>query len=381
MIRIAFRILLHDRAKYIALVLGIMFATLLISQQAAIFHSVLHSTSLEIRSASQADIWVMKPSVETLDQSDPMTELSVNRVRSVEGVAWAVPYYQSIASLRTRDGRVKAVQIIGVDSLSGVAGPQTMLLGDVSAMSQPDGVIMDAAGFADVFPDTPQRLGDVVEIGQRRAQVVGICHVGSSWSGLPRVYTTRERALAMARETLNPVSFVLARAVDGQSPAVVAQNITRATGLAARSRDQFIDQTRDWILKYSGLAENFGVTILMGVVVGVAIVGQTFYMFSLENLRQFAALKAIGVSNARILAMVASQASFVAVLGYCLGIGVASLFFAHFSPQIDGGMRGMFIHPTIFTGTGVFVFIVTLLSCLVSVRKVLFVDPAEVFRS
>jgi putative ABC transport system permease protein len=135
------------------------------------------------------------------------------------------------------------------------------------------------------------------------------------------------------------------------------------------------------VLNYSGVAENFGITILMGVVIGVAIVGQTFYMFSVENLRQFAALKAIGVSNGRILGMISSQALFVSVVGYCLGIGVASLFFAIFSPQLTGGLRGMFMDPVIFIGTGVFIVFVTLLSCVISVRRVLTVDPAVVFRS
>jgi putative ABC transport system permease protein len=118
----------------------------------------------------------------------------------------------------------------------------------------------------------------------------------------------------------------------------------------------------------------------MGVVIGVAIVGQTFYMFSLENLKQFATLKAIGLGNDVILRMIITQAVFVAVVGYCLGIGVANLFFAISSPQLSGGLRGMFMPPYILIGSGIFIVIVTVLACLVSVRKVLVIDPAIVFR-
>jgi putative ABC transport system permease protein len=371
---------LHDKAKYLALILGISFATLLISQQSAIFHSLIYASTREIIEANQADVWVMKSSVETLDQGYPISELSVNRVRSVPGVQWAVPYYQSTAQLRTEDGRIKLVQLVGIDDLSMVGAPQQMLLGSLDDLLQQDAIIMDVAGYANVFPGVEPRTGGIVEIGQRRAVIVGVCYIGTSWSGLPRVYTRRSLGVAMARETLNPVTYVLARSVDDQSPTDVARRITQTTGLKARTRAEFMDETRTWILKYSGIAENFGITILMGVVIGVAIVGQTFYMFSVENLKQFATLKAIGVANAVILKMIITQALFVSALGYCVGIGTANLFFAMSSTQLTGGLRGMFMHPYIFFGSGIFIVLVTLLACVLSVRKILTVDPAIVFR-
>ena len=256
-----------------------------------------------------------------------------------------------------------------------------MLIGSLDDLRRPDAVILDAAGFVNIFPGTPFRTGDVVEIGQRRAVIVGISHTGPSWTGLPRVHTRRSLAVDFARETLNPVTYVLARASAGTTPEEVAKTIAASTGMQAQSRSGFKAKSQEWVLNYSGVAENFGITILMGVVIGVAIVGQTFYMFSVENLRQFAALKAIGVGNMRILGMISAQALFVAVVGYCLGIGVASAFFAAFSPQLSGGLRGMFMDPVIFIGTGVFIVLVTLVSCVVSVRRVLTVDPAVVFRS
>ncbi len=135
---VAFKILLHDKAKYVALVLGVSFATLLISQQSAIFHSLMHASTRDILEANQADIWVMKPSVETLDQGYPIAELSVNRVRSVPGVQWAVPYYQSTAQLRTEDGRMKdeTCAIGGIDDLSMVGAPQEMLIGSLEDFNQ-----------------------------------------------------------------------------------------------------------------------------------------------------------------------------------------------------------------------------------------------------
>jgi putative ABC transport system permease protein len=340
----------------------------------------MHASTRDILEANQADIWVMKSSVETLDQGYPIAELSVNRVRSIPGVQWAVPYYQSTAQLRTEDGRMKLVQLVGIDDLSMVGAPQEMLIGTLDDFHQPDAIVIDIAGYTNIFPGVEPRVGAIVEIGQRRAVIVGICYIGASWSGMPRVYTRRSLGVSMARETLNPVTYVLARAASEYSPEEVSKEITKATGLKARTRSEFMDDTRAWILKYSGIAENFGITILMGVVIGVAIVGQTFYMFSVENLKQFATLKAIGINNWVILRMIMTQALFVSTIGYCLGIGAANLFFAMTSTQLSGGLRGMFMHPFIFFGSGAFIVVVTLLACVVSVRKVLTVDPAIVFR-
>ena len=154
MIRVAFKILLADRAKYLALVLGIAFSTLLISQQSAIFQSVMISSTQPIREANAADIWVAKPNVEILDFSDPMPELYVNRVRSVPGVAWAVPYYQANAMMRTGQGLLKPVFLVGVDDSSMVGAPiHHMVLGSVEGLNRPNAVIMDLPAIFAIFQD------------------------------------------------------------------------------------------------------------------------------------------------------------------------------------------------------------------------------------
>lgn len=381
MTRVAFKILLHDRAKYLALVLGIAFSTLLIAQQTSIFWSVIVSTTQALRQANAADIWVMRPSVEHVDSVDPLPEIAVNRVRSVAGVAWAVPYYQNTSQARTAAGLLKAVTLIGVDDASWVAAPVGQLvMGDLGSLVRPDAVILDTMAFSQLFPDQPHRLGDVVEIGQARAQVVGICRVPPSWAGIGFVYTRRSNAARMARETLSPVSFVLARAREGLSPEEVARRVSRTTGLAAYSRAEFATKTVVWFLVNSGVAENFGVTIAMGLIIGVVIVGQTFYMFSADNLKQFAALKAIGIGNRAILGMLMTQATSVAAVGFGLGVGAAGAFFGLFARSDSGGLRGMYLPPEVFWATAAFVFIMTNLACIVSARRVLVVDPAIVFR-
>jgi len=381
MIRVALAMLTHDKAKYLALVAGIAFASLLISQQAAIFWSALRSSTYGVQSASAADIWVMKSNVEILDLADPMREAVVNQVRSVPGVQWAVPYYQALGMVRTRQGSFRPVLVIGVDDATLIGAPAArMVAGDVRCLERPDAVIFDVSGYQQNFPDLPVELGVEIEIGQTRAVVGGFCKAPPAWGGQTVVYTTRSLAVRMSRETENTVSFVLAKSEPGRQPRQVAAEIERQTGLKARASVDFAAEIIGWMLRFSGVAEFFGVTILMGVVIGVAIVGQTFYLFSVENVKQFATLKAIGVDNRRVLGMIFLQASTVAVLGFALGVGAASLFFAWFGPG-TGGLRGMNMPVAIFVGTGVFIYLMVVASCFLSIRRVLTADPAIVFRN
>jgi putative ABC transport system permease protein len=381
MIRVALAMLTHDKAKYIALVAGIAFASLLISQQAAIFWSALRSSTYGVQSASAADIWVMKSNVEILDLADPMKEGVVNQVRSVPGVQWAVPYYQALGMVRTRQGSFRPVLVIGVDDATLIGAPAArMVAGDVRALEQPNAVIFDVSGYQQNFPDLPVEIGQEVEIGHTRAVIAGFCKAPPAWGGQTVVYTTRSLAVQMSRETENTVSFVLAKAEEGADPDEVARRIEKETGLKARSSRGFSAEIIEWMLRFSGVAEFFGVTILMGVVIGVAIVGQTFYLFSVENVKQFATLKAIGVGNRSVLGMIFLQASLVAVIGFSLGVGVASLFFAYFGPG-TGGLRGMNMPVAVFIGTGVFIYLMVVASCFLSIRRVLTADPAIVFRN
>jgi putative ABC transport system permease protein len=283
--------------------------------------------------------------------------------------------------VRTRQGSFRPVLVIGVDDATLIGAPSArMVAGDVHALDKPNAVIFDISGYQQNFPDLAVEIGQEVEIGQTRAVVGGFCKAPPAWGGQTVLYAKRSLAVQMSRETDNTVSFVLAKAMDGHDPQQVAQAIERQTGLKARSSRGFAAEIIIWMLRYSGVAEFFGVTILMGVVIGVAVVGQTFYLFSVENVKQFATLKAIGIGNRSVLGMIFLQASVVAVLGFAFGVGAASVFFAFFGPG-TGGLRGMNMPVAVFVGTGVFIYAMVVASCFLSIRRVLTADPAIVFRN
>jgi putative ABC transport system permease protein len=173
------------------------------------------------------------------------------------------------------------------------------------------------------------------------------------------------------------LSFVLAKASSGWTPQQVCQEIGRATGLAALTQEQFTWKTIVYYMRRTGIPINFGITVLLGFIVGTAIAGQTFYLFTIENIRQFGALKAMGTSNGRIVGMVLLQALQVGLIGYGLGIGGAALFgwFTKYNAKLA------FLMPwQVLVITGGAVLVIILLSSLLSIRKVLVIEPAIVFK-
>ncbi|MBY0588832.1 ABC transporter permease [bacterium] len=382
MMRVAFKMLMQDTAKYLGLILGIVFATVLIAQQAGMAWSVILMSVNATTSKTEVDIWVMKPNVEFVDTPESMAEVCLSRVLSVQGVQWAVPYYTGAGMLRSVDGLFKSVSINGVDdyTLTGAPSKDQMVMGNVQDLAQPDSVLVDYIGYRKLYPKAEPKLGGEFEIGQRRCTIVGIYKSKASFSGLPMIVTRRSVAVALARETLNSMTFILVKAKPGIDHRELADRISSETQLRALSRDNFVEMNINWMIKNSGIIENFGITVAMGLVVGIVIVGQTFYMFSVENRKQFAALKAIGVSNSVILQMLLAQAIFVAVIGYAIGIGICSALFYIMNLSPDSSLVGLFLPDTVALATAVIVIVMVILSSVVSAWKVLTVDPALVFR-
>jgi putative ABC transport system permease protein len=174
------------------------------------------------------------------------------------------------------------------------------------------------------------------------------------------------------------MSFVLAKTEKGQDPRQVGQRIQEQTGLLALTQEQFFWKTIDYFLSSTGIPVNFGITITLGFVIGVAIAGQTFYLFTLENLKQFGALKAMGVSNRRIVGMILIQALVVGVIGYSIGIGLTAAFFQSTSHLTQ--LAGLHLLWQVMAGTGIAVVLIVLLASLLSIRRVLVLEPALVFR-
>ena len=375
---IAIRMLTGDRVKYFGLIFGVAFSALLIAQQATLFVGLMLRASSPVWDVTDADIWVMDPKAQQVDGTLPLPSTDLFRVRGVPGVAWAVPMLREAASVRTNEGRLERVSIIGVDDVSLVGLPQRMLVGRADALAAPDSILVDGIGIDKLYPGETATIGRTLELNDRRAVIAGIIDAKPSFTSGVLFFTRYSNALNFVPGSRNRMTFVLAKAAPGEDAAVVARRITAATGLKARTQREFALDSIAYVAASTGIPINFGITVVLGFVVGAAIVGLTFSLFIRDNIRQFGALKAIGVTNARIRSMVALQAGVVGAVGYGLGIGMATLFIWGFSGT--AAFKGFYTPWQIMVGVAAVIAVMVLGTGWIALRKVLRTEPAEVFR-
>ncbi len=174
--------------------------------------------------------------VEQVNDTEALRDTDLNRVRSVEGVAWAAPFYQGMVRTRMRDGSFKFVQLIGIDATTFAGAPKEITQGRLDDLRVPNTVILDEYGAQKLSRDSakPIGVGEIFEINDHEARVVGICKTRMAFSGDPYVFTTYDQAVQYAPGTRKMLSCVLAGAKPGDDPAAAARRITAATGLKER---------------------------------------------------------------------------------------------------------------------------------------------------
>jgi putative ABC transport system permease protein len=383
---IALKMLMGDRGKYLGIVMGLTFASLIMTQQPAIFVGLMTRSFSFISDVGLPDIWAMDPKVQFVDDVKPLQDTELYRVRGVSGVEWAMPLYKGLLKARLADGAFQTCNVIGLDDATLIGGPPTMLVGRLEDLRRSDGVIVDIDGAREKLAKPPLKpggqpiplqVGDAMELNDKRAIVVGIAKTTRTFQSQPVIYTTYTRAVSYAPRERKLLSFVLVKAKPGEDIRALIRRIRAETGLAAYTQQEFKDVTVDYFLKNTGIPINFGISVLLGFIVGAAIAGQTFYNFTLENLRQFGVLKAMGASDWTLLRMILLQAVLVGSIGYGLGVGLTGLF----GYAIRNSILAFKFPWQLLAFSGAGVTLICVFAALISIRKVVKLEPAIVFKS
>ncbi|MCX7087479.1 MAG: ABC transporter permease, partial [Methylococcales bacterium] len=371
--------------KYFGIVMGLTFASLIMTQQPAIFAGLMSRSYSFISDVGLPDIWVMDAKVQFIDDIKPLQDTELYRVRGISGVQWAMPLYKGLLKARLTDGTFQTCNVIGLDDTTLIGGPPVMLAGRVEDLRRSDSVIIDIDGIKDKLSKPAAgsdskpvllNVGDSLELNDHRAIIVGIAKVTRTFQSQPVVYTTYSRAKSYAPKERKLLSFVLVKAKQGQNLQELTRRIRETSGLAAYTQQEFMELTYQYFMKNTGIPINFGISVLLGFIVGAAIAGQTFYNFTLENLRQFGVLKAMGTSNWTLLRMILLQAILVGTIGYGLGVGLTALF--------GYAMRNTILafkfpwQLLVFSGAGVS--LICVFAALLSILKVIRLEPAIVFK-
>jgi len=373
-LRLAYKLLVNDRAKFAALLVGITFAVFLMVQMTSMFAGVLSRASSTVLNIG-AKVWIMDPAVNTVANSIGMPDYVLDYTRSINGVRFAVPLYSSGALVKLQNGTFQPVSVIGLDDTS-LYGRPLLKQGRIEDIYAENGfIVVEDAEYGKLGRPG---IGAEFELNDHRAVIVGVAGVASSGLfGIPTLYTTISRAQQYIPSTRYTTAYIL---VEPKSPADIPHIKSEIAhlGYVALTREEFIYRISQYYKYRTGLGTNILLMTVISFIVGLSISGQTFYTFIIENLEKFGALKAIGTKGRELVWMILFQATFVALTGLGLGVGlctalifVARLRLPDYAAEVTASNLLMaFIMVLIIAG----------ISSYIGVRRVLKIEPFDIFR-
>jgi len=394
MLRIALKMLTGNRAKYVGLLFGIAFTSFLVTFALSYLAGFMTRGFALISENPQADVWVMDPAVNSTEHTTNISASALDRVRSVDGVRSAVPLALGTTDVHFPNGQFQTFQVIGVDgpTLSGLP----LLRGGVSptVLRTPDAAVVASGGTAgklrtpllraDQWPRRPHldvptrrlRAGDVVLVNDRRVRIAGLARALPRYPPRPLLYTTYANAARILPPERHRMTFVLATTAPGAEPAIVATRIAARTGLRARTTAAFKADTVRWLFINSEDVGDMGSMIAIAMLVGFGVTGVMLYMFTEENMKQYAVLKAMGATPRLLLTMILAQAGLCALSGTGLGLGLCAIVGQIAAAEAGYPFRMMWFTP-LFGGS--MVVLVSLVAAAISARPVFKLQPGIVF--
>jgi putative ABC transport system permease protein len=373
MYQIALKMLFGDRAKFLTLVVGLTFTVLLLSQQGSLFCGLMLRTASSIFETG-ASIWVVDPQASSFNEVVEMKLSEVLRIRSVQGVKQAVPMTYSGSFAQADDGTTTVTQIVGLDDETLVGRPANLIEGSYEALNSPGAIIISKAR-SDRFGSPG--LGDSFEINNHRVHVAGIVDTKKTFSPFPMVYTTVSQASALLPEKNKMLAFTLVEPEAGEDEEVLCQRINAQTGLKALRMWDFVWMTMKFWAANTGIPFNLGINVVMVIIIGTVICAQTLYAFMLENVRHFGTFKAVGIENAKLARLVLLQSLTVGLIGHGIGTGLMALI-GLLNPA--NSPLAFYTPPHVVGITFVLVLGFCLFAALLSIVRVIKIDPAIVFR-
>ena len=372
-LRIGFKLLVNDKTKFSALLMGITFAVFLMMQMTAMFAGILNRAYSTVTNIG-ASMWVMDPGVNTPTSAIPMPNYVLDAVRSMDGVSYAVPLFIGGTLAKLNNGIYQSVTVVGLD--------------DESLFGRP---LLEQGNITDIYADNTffvvhdaefnklknPKIGTSFELNDHRATIVGIAKVASNGlNGVPTLYTTYNRAIEYLPTTRFTISYILVQPKNDAAVAIIKAQVAKL-GYVALTKEEFNKATADYYTYKTGVGVNILMMTVISFIVGLSISGQTFYTFILENLEKFGALKAIGCKNRELVYMILFMATVTALIGYGLGVGLVTLMI--FIARSNPNYAAMTTFGNLLLAFGM-VIVIAGISSYIGIRKVLKIEPFDIFR-
>jgi putative ABC transport system permease protein len=374
MIDLAVKSLLYDKLKFAITVAGVAFAVALVFVQVGLFIGLMDNSTVTIRHID-ADLWITSKNTPNIDFAHTFPETIVNRVRTVPGVADADNLIVWFAQLSLPNGAQEATEIYALEDFAKWNIPWKVEGGNVADLRRGKFIMMDASAKKRVGPFA---VGDYREVNETRVKIIGKTHEARSFTTTPVSFADYELMQGLLPQLLrNRTTYVIVKLTAGADVSAVKAELQRRLPYNdVYTRHEWAQRSRNYWIKNTGLGLNIAVTVFLGCLVGIVIVAQTLYSSTMEHIKEFGTVKAIGGSNRDIYAILGKQATIAAVCGYLLGAAMA-YGMAPLVKQID---LQLIIPHQLALGIFVGAVVMCLLAAMISFRKVASIDPALVFR-
>ncbi|MBI2893834.1 MAG: FtsX-like permease family protein [Deltaproteobacteria bacterium] len=369
---LARKILVHDKIKFAVAGAGVSMSVLLVLLQVGLYLGFMENTS-NLIDHSTADIWVTGEGNENFDFAGPVSERYFYRVASMPGVERAERVLLAFGMWKLASGGSQGVEVMGLQRDAQLLAPWNIVGGDARRISEANGIVIDQSEFPKLGVGG---LGESHEITGVRSRVVGLTDGIRSFTTSPFVFTNFDTAHAYTGMEPDTVTYVLVRAAPGADVAALAARIGEIPNLDAYTRAAFSARSRDYWSSRTGVGTGFFMTAVMGILVGLVVVGQILYSGTLEHLKEYGTLKAMGASNGAIVRVIVYQALIAAVVGYVVG-GIMAFGGRE---AVKAANLTVVLSTDLLAGTAVLTVGMCTVAAMLAIIKVIRLDPASVFK-
>lgn len=373
MASLAWRNLMHDRVRLGVTLVGIVFSVVLTAIQLGLFFGFVRATS-DVIDHSGADLWVTSRDVTNLENGVPFGEMKYYQARGVPGVAEVQKHVAGFGQWKKPNGAEEGILLIGFQPGGAMGGPWNVVSGSLEDLREPDAVLVDELYKEKLGVTHP---GQVVEVRGRRARVVGFTRGIRTFTTSPAVFTFFKNAQGYYGLREDQTLYLLIKAREGVNPADLKRE------LAARLQDVDVYTRAEFSRKqasYWMFGTGAGVTVLiaaaLGLLVGIVVVAQTIYASTMDHLREYGTLKAMGASNGYLYRVIIKQAAISGAIGYVIGISISVVV----SQASLRGTTAIILPGLLLLALLGLTLLMCILASVVSINKVTRLDPAMVFK-
>jgi putative ABC transport system permease protein len=374
MVDLARKNLLHDKLRFFITVSGVAFAVTLVFVQVGLFMGLLDNASVTIEHLS-ADLWVTPRNTPNVDFAQTFSETAVQRVRSIPGIERADNLIVWFMSMSLPTAAKEGILVYALEDFRRWNLPWNVVEGNLTDLRRGDYFFLDQSATKRFGAFGP---GDYREILGQRLKIIGSTRDALSFSTTPVAFMDFGTAQRLSTSELaGNTTYVLVRLAPGADIEAVRAEIKRRLPYNdVYTKTEWAQRSRRYWVESTGLGLNLMMTVFLGCLVGIVVVAQTLYTSTMEHIKEFGTVKAIGGSNFDIYKILGKQAAISAVFGFLLGGAMAWAL----RPAMASIDLKLIIEPRLAITVAVGTLVLCLAAAMISFRKVASIDPALVFR-